>query len=187
VRPLLAGLLPRQGVPPAISSWDAFADDLAWGATSGSAPEFGHWWWELRPHAVHGTLEVRVPDVQPTLTAAAAVASVVHALVRHLCARLLDGEHLPVPPTWRIAENRWSALRDGVHGCLADLGSGEPVPTVTRLHRMLDEIEHESPSGLDGARALVEHPTVDALRAAGVDGALPWLAEAFTGAPAAPA
>ena len=30
VRPLIGGLLPRQGVPPAIPSWEAFAEMLSW-------------------------------------------------------------------------------------------------------------------------------------------------------------
>jgi len=179
VRPLIAGQLPRQGIPPVIESWEAFAGDLAWGAASGRIPDHGQWWWELRPHVLHGTLEVRVPDVQPTVAAAAAVIGVVHALVRNLGTRYDRGEPLPAPPTWRIAENRWAALRDGVHGALTDLVTGETVPTEKRLHQMIDEIEPEAPHGLDGARALVQHNTADALRDTGITRALPWLAEAF--------
>ena len=66
VRPKLSELLPRQGIPPAISSWEAFADALRWGAASGAVPTPGRWWWELRPHPAYGTLEVRVPDAQAT-------------------------------------------------------------------------------------------------------------------------
>jgi carboxylate-amine ligase len=179
VRPLVSTLLPRQGVPPAIASWDAYAEDLRWGVASGRVPEPGRWWWELRPHLGFGTLEVRVPDVQPTLGGAAAVAGFVHALVLHLAERHRAGDHLGEPPTWRIAENRWSALRHGPHGTLADLVTGEPQPTRVRLHHLIDLVEPHAPGGLDAARALIVRGAADDLRAQGVDGATPWLVSVF--------
>ena len=83
-RPLVTGLMPRQGIPPAIESWEAFAEEQRWGAAADVLPDRGRWWFELRPHTGHGTLEIRVPDAQPTLAATAAVASACHALVADL-------------------------------------------------------------------------------------------------------
>lgn len=140
VRPGICVQLPRQGVPPFLSSWEEFAGELAWGARAGSVPDPSRWWWELRPHPIHGTLELRVPDAQTTVSEAAGII----AFVQSLCARLADqfdaGVPAPAPPTWRIAENRWSAARDGVEGTLADLGSGEPRPTRERLEELLAEV-----------------------------------------------
>lgn len=179
IRPIVAGQLPRQGVPPPIPSWEAYVDDMRWGRASGAVPEPRRWWWELRPHAVHGTLEVRVPDVQPTGAAAAAVAHVVLALVGHLAALHDEGRPLGAPATWRIAENRWQAIRSGVHGHLADLVTGEVVPARRRLHGLFDAIEARVPDGLDQARTLVDHNSADQLRLVGIDRAVPWLVEAF--------
>ncbi len=179
IRPLICGQLPRQGVPPAFSSWEEFSEALCWGRNSGSVPEPRRWWWELRPHIHFGTLEVRVPDVQATSTAAAAVVEVVSALVASLAAAHHSGQRLPVHPTWRIEENRWSALRDGVHGELADLLTGCRAPTARRLHRLLDEIEAFSPDGLDDGRALIEHNGADDLRKAGLRNSATYLSEAF--------
>jgi carboxylate-amine ligase len=140
VRPKIAEQLPRQGVPPSISSWERFADELDWGARIGAVHDPRVWWWELRPHPIHGTIEVRVPDAQTTVREAAAIAAVVHALVAWL-ARRHDARDLPPPvPSWRIEENRWAALRDGVHGQLADLATGEHVPTGERLGLLLAEL-----------------------------------------------
>jgi carboxylate-amine ligase len=179
IRPVIAAQLPRQGVPPAIASWADLAADLRWGATSGTVPEPRRWWWELRPHALHGTLEVRVPDVQATIEASAAVVGTVHALVSWLSEQHDDGRTLPVPATWRVAENRWSALRDGVHGTLADLDSGTPMRTADRLHALLDQIEAHAPDGLDDARSLIRRNGADELRDAGIGRAAASLAERF--------
>ena len=179
IRPLICGLLPRQGVPPAFESWDEFAAALSWGRHSGSVPEPRRWWWELRPHIHFGTLEVRVPDVQATSVAAGSIAEVVSALVQWLAARHHDGQLPQAHPSWRIEENRWSALRDGVHGELADLTSGCREPTRDRLHRLLDDIEPCSPDGLDGGRALIQRNGADELRTVGLANATAYLAEAF--------
>jgi carboxylate-amine ligase len=95
----------------------------------------------------------------------------------------------PAPPRraptagtdWRIAENRWAALRDGVRGELLDLRTGEARPTRRCLHDLIDAAEPYAPDGLDDARAMVEDPSVEHLRAAfGPEGVVPWLAEEFT-------
>jgi len=180
IRPLIAGQLPRQGVPPVIATWGDFAEDLQWGARSGTVSEPRRWWWELRPHVLHGTIEVRVPDAQASMAAVEGIVTIIHALVTHLSETHRAGRSLPAPATWRIAENRWSALRDGVHGTLWDLVTGEPRGTRRRLHDLLDVLEPHSVDGLDAARCLAERNGADQLRAAGIERAAPWLVEAFS-------
>jgi carboxylate-amine ligase len=161
VRPQISENLPRQGIPPAIESWEGFAEALRWGSAAGGVPEPRRWWWELRPHPEYGTLELRVPDAQSTLADTAAVAAVAHSLVAALAARHDAGEPLRIAPTWRIEENRWSALRHGLAGSMADLESGEVERTSDRLHRLVDELGEASKSvgcsgELSGAHRLIE-------------------------------
>ena len=182
IRPLIGGLLPRQGVPPAIPSWEAFAEMLAWVA------EPRLWWWELRPHPAFGTLEVRVCDAQTTVPEAAAVAAFVHALVAWLGERHDAGEQLGAPESWRIAENRWVAARHGLDGRFADLVTGERRPVRDVLRSRLETLAPVAERlGCDvelaTAHALVE--TNGALRqravADGGDlvGVAGWLADRF--------
>src|SRR4051794_35037723 len=104
IRPLIATLLPRQGVPPLLRSWDEYAGALR------SVGDPGAWWWELRPHPTFGTLELRVPDSQATVAHAAAVGAVAHRIISWLAARHEAGEELPGEETWLIEERRWAAL-----------------------------------------------------------------------------
>jgi carboxylate-amine ligase len=101
------------------------------------------------------------------------------ALVRQLAHRHREGAPLPAHPTWRIAENSWSALRDGTHGQMADLASGETSPTEHRLHQLIDRIEDFADDDLDGARALVGCNGADHLRSVGLPSAESWLCEVF--------
>jgi len=140
IRPKIGEQLPRQGIPPAIGSWEAFAEALAWGAASGAVPEPRRWWWELRPHPAFGTLEMRVPDAQATVEDAAAVAALVHALAGWLAARHDAGEPLQSADTWRLEENRWSAARWGMDAELADLRSGARAPARGRLAALVSDL-----------------------------------------------
>jgi carboxylate-amine ligase len=165
VRPKIAEALPRQGVPPLLRSWDEYAAAFAWGSRSGLFPTHW-WWWELRPHVRFGTLEMRAPDAQTTITEAIGVVAFVHALVAWLVARHDAGDELPAHPRWKIEENRWAAARDGVEGALADLDTGELLDTRARLLGLLEEIGAHGGPELEHARALVAENGANRQRAA---------------------
>ena len=187
VRPKLCELLPRQGVPPAMPSWEALAAAYAWGRRAQRfAP--AQWWWEARLHPVHGTVEVRVPDTQITVADSAAVGAVVHALVHHLATRHDAGELPEAADTWRIEENRWSACRHGVAGRLADLDSGATRATRERLETLLDELgpsaaQVGAAGELEAARVLLGANGAQRQRQVAESGGMrqlvEWLADAF--------
>jgi carboxylate-amine ligase len=174
VRPLIGGLLPRQGVPPAIRSFDALAEALRWGAASGAVPEPRRWWYELRPHLEFGTLELRAADTPATAGEAGAIAAFVHALVAWLAERHDAGEWLGCAPDHRIEHNRFAACRHGMDARLADLDTGELTPARDVLGHRLEQIAPVAERlgcaiPFDGADALVERTGADRLRAAGPD------------------
>ncbi len=188
VRPMLGQLLPRQGTPPPIASWEAYAETLRWGAAAGAFPDARTWWWELRLHRRFGTIEFRVPDGQSTVADAAALAALAQALTAWLGQRHAAGEQLPVAPSWKIDENRWSACRYGVEGTMADLNTGQPRATRACLEELLEILEPVA-SAL-GASAPLGHAAELARQngaiaqrlvaaEAGVEGVARWLAERF--------
>jgi carboxylate-amine ligase len=186
VRPRIAAMLPRQGIPPALGSWAAFERALQWGTSAGALPDARRWWWELRLHPTFGTIEVRVADAQTTVGEVAACAAVVHALVTWLTERAEAGETLAVAPTWRIAENSFLAARDGLEAQLADLVTGEREPLRERLERLLEALAPVAArlgcqAELEHARVLAAGPGGAARQRAvaareGLDGLVAWLA-----------
>ena len=175
IRPTIAVGLQRQGVPPAIPSWEWFAEALSWGERSDTVPDARRWWFELRLHATYGTLELRAPDAQSSVDDVHGVASFAFALIHALAARFDAGEPLPVHDSWRIDENRWAAMRDGVEGTLADLVTGERVATrevlLARLESLAGDFTH--------TRALIEANGAIRTREVGVDGAAAYLTDRF--------
>jgi carboxylate-amine ligase len=187
-RPSVAELLPRHGVAPALRSWEAYAEALGW------LDEPGQWWWEVRPHPAHGTLEIRTPDAQATVEEAEAIIAVVHALAAWLAERHDAGETLAMHADWRIRENAWSAARLGLDGTMSDLDTGARGPTRERVLALLDALETTAArlagqAGLRHARAMAEHGNGAARqRAIAEDGGLEAvardLADRFVPAPA---
>jgi carboxylate-amine ligase len=192
VRPKLAELLPRQGVPPVIPSYEYLEELTRWGAVSGTVPDGTHLWWEARLHPDFPTIEVRVADQQTTVGESAAVAGFVVGLIAWLAERHDAGEPLAVHDPIRIGENRWRALRHGLRGTLLDLDTGEPSGTRDVIRRRIAEIaEAAARAGagpeLERARDLVEFNGSERQRAIaaehGVPGVVRHLADVFLESP----
>ena len=181
IRPIIASMLPRQGTPPPLGSVDAYAAELGWGADSGALDDPTQWWWELRPHPRHGTLEVRVADAQPRVEDSMAVVEVVVALVRWLAARADAGDLPPPAATWRIEENRWAAAISGLAGTFTDVRTGRRRAADAVLGSLLDEVAPWSERGLTRARRLIEDPSYRRILAWGPGDAVDGLAGAFAG------
>jgi glutamate---cysteine ligase / carboxylate-amine ligase len=138
----ILSLLPRSGAPPVFDSyaeWEAFAERLL---ALGLADEYTRIWWDVRPHPRFGTLEVRMPDQPTRLQDTAALAGLVHALVR-------SAEPGPTADRGAYAENRWAGFRFGREARLIH-------PDGTRLATV--------PELLDELAKLVGATTVDRVR-----------------------
>jgi glutamate---cysteine ligase / carboxylate-amine ligase len=128
--------LPRAGAPPAFRSyadWEAFAERFR---RLGLIDDYRRLWWDIRPHPLFGTLEVRMPD-QPTrleLTAAFA------ALLQALCVVVLAGPRPRYDPAGRgvYQQNRWAALRRGPEAELVHPHQERLVPAHELAAELVD-------------------------------------------------
>lgn len=187
VRPKLIEAFPRSGIPPAFRTWDELMRFTDWGRRGGLFPDPTHFWWDLRLHVGHGTLEVRVADTQTRLEDACALVALVQATVCWLAERFDAGETLPVHESHWIAENAWRAHRHGVRGWFVDLDTGRPEPARDRIARLLTALEPyaEHLSSLDelhAVRPLLAGNGSDrqryVFRRQGMRGLMRWLVEA---------
>jgi glutamate---cysteine ligase / carboxylate-amine ligase len=116
---------PRSGLPPSLSSFEAFELLVERAVKSGSFPDYTYIWWDARPHPKLGTLEVRIPDAQTRLESVAGIVALVQSLVATLAEEFERGAKPQVQPVTLIAENKWRAARDGLDGSLIDLERDE--------------------------------------------------------------
>jgi carboxylate-amine ligase len=186
IRPKFNEGYPRSGVPPAFRTWEDLVRFVEWGRHGGLFPDASHFWWEMRPHPMHGTIEIRVADTQTRVDDATAIVAVVQALVAMLAERFDDGAALPVHETYWITENAWRAHRYGVRGWIVDLETGERVATRDRLACLLDDLEpyaerFDGSAQLTDARALLAGNGAERERYVfareGVEGLTRWLVD----------
>jgi carboxylate-amine ligase len=105
--------LPRSGAPPAFGSyagWEAFVERLQ-AAGLQLTDDHRSFWWDVRPHPMYGTLEIRMPDQPTALSTTVALAD----LLQRACRTLAEAEPAPVDAGRRgdYAQNRWAAARFG--------------------------------------------------------------------------
>jgi glutamate---cysteine ligase / carboxylate-amine ligase len=151
--------MPRSGLPPRLESFADFVDLVERGVTAGFFREYTYIWWDIRPHPKLGTIELRVCDAQTRVENVAAIA----ALTQCLAATLVDGP-VAVQPRLLIAENKWRAVRYGLHAELFDIGKGVGRPAPDAIRELVERAAPASPElgceeELAGVESLLERGT----------------------------
>jgi glutamate---cysteine ligase / carboxylate-amine ligase len=116
VRTPIFSMFPRVGIPRRFGAYAEYVRAVDLLLRSNAIPEPGFLWWDARLQPRLGTVEVRIMDAQSRVRDAAALAAVVHCLIR----RHADAQHPRAIPPEVIAENRFLAARDGMHAQLID-------------------------------------------------------------------
>jgi len=111
----------------AFDSFDEYAESVEAIATAGDLPDYTYLWWDVRPHPVLGTIEVRAMDAQSSLRTVTGLVALVHALARRAAE-----EHGPWERREVLMESSFRAARDGLGATISYDGTMRPVPEVAR-------------------------------------------------------
>jgi carboxylate-amine ligase len=180
---------PRVGIPPHYGSWEIYSGRVGVLVEAGVIPDYTYLWFDVRPHPMLGTVEVRVFDQQTRLETTISLAAMVVALV-HRYSTLFDRQEALVEvPTELIDDNKVLAALRGTDGELVDLPRAEQRRATEMAGDLLDELrEHAQEVGceaeLEGVRALIEagtgaHRQLEVLERSGdVEGLVRALCEA---------
>lgn len=131
--------VPRTGLPPYFPDHDHYVAALEILRRGGAVPDASHVWWDVRPQARLGTIEVRLMDAQPVPEDSAALAGLVQTMMVDAGQRWDEGERWTAD-RFITAENRWLALRHGLEARLVDPVTGAAVDARTLLERLLDRL-----------------------------------------------
>ncbi len=150
--------LPRTGIPHSFKSWGEFRNyekTLSKVGAFGKEDTSAKIWWDIRPHPIFDTLEFRITDICTKVDECICIA----ALFQAICAKLVKLRRQNL--SWRdyrhmhISENKWRAVRYGIHGELIDFGINESVAfhfLMEELLELLDDVVDEL-----GSRKEVEY------------------------------
>ena len=127
---------PRVGIPRAFRDYADYVATVDLMIRCDSLPDPSHLWWDVRPQARFGTVEVRIMDAQTTPEETAALAALVQCVAR------LEVEEGYVSPVLLgspeiLDENRFLAARDGMNVQLIDPGAERRAPAREVLDQLL--------------------------------------------------
>lgn len=141
--------LPRTGIPHSFKSWGEYKryeETLSKVGAFGKGDVRAKIWWDVRPHPIYDTLEFRITDICTRIDECVCIAALFQAVV----AKLLKLRRRNM--AWRhyrhmhITENKWRAVRYGIHGKMIDFGIEEEIPfhfLIEELLEFLDDVVDE--------------------------------------------
>ncbi len=131
--------LPTAGLPYQLSGWPQFEEYMETLISTGTIGSIKEVWWDIRPHPVFGTVELRICDGLPTIREVAMVAALSQSLVDTLDREIDKGYTLPTPKSWVVKENKWRAARYGLDADII-LEDGSTTPVRQAIADLVQEL-----------------------------------------------
>ncbi len=132
--------LPNNGIPHFFRNWNAYSQYVDNFQRYGSIDSFRDIWWDIRPHPVYGTVEIRVCDLPPTLREIFALSAYIYCLTRKIDIEYEERQKFPVIPRWILEENKWRAARYGLQANLINASESSVTPVKKIIRDQLQQI-----------------------------------------------
>lgn len=148
--------VPRAGIPEAFANWFRYTEYVDLLYQTGRIGKLGEIWWDVRPHPVLGTMEIRAFDAQTDAYRNEALLTLTAALCDRILSEHDSAEPRPILPVRDIEENKWSAQQYGLGGEFVDFERGEAVQTRRAVESFISWLETGTNRDLSGVWRLLE-------------------------------
>lgn len=132
---------PRTGIPDSYESYSEFEQYVNLLIQTKSIDNAKKIWWDLRPHPMFGTLEVRVCDIATKVDEAIMLTAFVQAIFVKIHSLFRCNQTFRVYKRSLINENKWRAARYGLTGNLIDFGKREEFPARSLMLELREFVE----------------------------------------------
>ena len=133
--------LPTAGLPYRLLNWAEFQRLMITLVNARAIESVREIWWDVRPHPVFGTVEVRICDGLSTLDEIIAMTAMIQALVVWLGDQYDEGSYLPLLRYWIVRENKWRASRWALDADVIVDEEGRLEPLAESIDRLIESIE----------------------------------------------
>ncbi|GAB4379992.1 MAG: glutamate--cysteine ligase [Calditrichia bacterium] len=132
--------LPNAGIPYYFPDWKSYSRLVKNLILTNSIDTVRDIWWDIRPHPIFGTVEIRVCDAMPTVKENMALTTLIYLLVLKF-GREFDENHRIAPtPRWILEENKWRAARYGIRGNIILNETGETQHITEAICKMYEDL-----------------------------------------------
>jgi carboxylate-amine ligase len=140
-RSIIFSNFPRTGIPSqydSIGEFNSYVDLLI---KTGSIDNGKKIWWDIRPHPIFGTIEVRICDLCTRVDETIAVAALVQAIFVKIYKLFTCNMTFRVYRRALTNENKWRAIRYGLDGDLIDFGKQQSIAARDLLHELVEFVD----------------------------------------------
>ncbi len=132
---------PRTALPDLFSDWSEYQHYVNLLVKTGSIDNAKKIWWDIRPHPVFPTLEIRICDLPMRIEETVAIAGLCQAIAAKLYS--LYEKNLSFRQYRRslLMENKWRAVRYGLDGNLIDWGRQKEMPARDLIRELLEFVD----------------------------------------------
>jgi len=132
---------PRTNIPDTFTSWADFESFVSLLVKTRSIDNAKKIWWDVRPHPVFDTLEIRICDIPMRVEETIAIAALIQATMVKLYRLHAQNQSWRVYSRALLMENKWRAARYGIDGMLIDFGKEREVPARALILEYLDWVD----------------------------------------------
>ncbi|HET9137400.1 MAG TPA: carboxylate-amine ligase, partial [Candidatus Kapabacteria bacterium] len=132
---------PRTNIPDSYADYSEFDNFVKLLIKTGCIDTGKKIWWDIRPHPVFPTLEVRVCDIPLRMEETITLAALMQAIAAKLYK--LRAKNLGYRQYRRalIMENKWRASRYGIRGKLVDFGKEDERDEVDLINELVEFVD----------------------------------------------
>ncbi len=146
---------PTGGLMPALGSWAEYLELVSQMTEAGFIDSHRELWWDVRPNAENGTIEIRICDMPADLPDLLGLTAMIQCLVHSLSDEIDRGTTVPEPHPLMLRQNRWRACRSGLGAELVNPNTMESLPARRVAEELIRRLRKLS--GLLGCRRHLGH------------------------------
>jgi carboxylate-amine ligase len=132
--------LPNAGIPYYFKNWKNYSALVENLIKTNSIDTVRDIWWDIRPHPIFGTIEVRACDAMPTLKENLALSALIYLLAIKFGEEYESNGKMHRMDRWVLEENKWRATRYGIQGEFLNDAKGETISIKTSLMELYQEV-----------------------------------------------
>lgn len=133
--------LPTAGMPHTLRNWSEYVWLVDHLISTGFIKSIREIWWDVRPHAGFGTVEVRVMDMPLNMRHLLGLVALTQCLIAAISELIDRGAYQFDCHPMLATQNKWHAARYSLDAIFVDFDAMQPVPAREKAERLIAQCQ----------------------------------------------
>ena len=130
--------LPTAGLPHRMRNWSEYTWLVTHLVDTGFINTIREIWWDIRPHHLFGTVEIRVCDMPANLEQVLALTAMMQCMVQAMSEEIDGGTYQSEDHPMMVEQNKWRATRFGPDAELVNSDDYQQYTVQQSVDRLID-------------------------------------------------